>query len=69
MKIFEPDRIYDDTDEELNLIAPRGKRAQWRHRRVGPAFLKMGRRVKYSGDDLNAWIADNRIATQQSRVG
>lgn len=63
LKVFENDRIYDDTDEELDLIAPRGKRAQWRHRRVGPNFLKMGRRVKYHGADLNAWIAANRVET------
>ncbi|MHA3916390.1 MerR family transcriptional regulator [Halovulum sp. GXIMD14793] len=61
--IFEPDRIYDDTDDELDLIATRHKRAQWRHRRVGPAFMKFGRRVKYHGADLNAWVMDTRIET------
>lgn len=61
--IFEPDRIYDDTDDELDLIATRDMRAQWRHRRVGPAFLKFGRRVKYHGADLNAWVMDNRVET------
>ncbi|UWQ01049.1 MerR family transcriptional regulator [Aliiroseovarius crassostreae] len=61
--IFEPDRIYDDTDDELDLIATRDKRAQWRHRRVGPAFLKFGRRVKYHGADLNAWVMGNRVET------
>ena len=61
--IFEPDRIYDDSDDELDLIAPRDKRAQWRHRRVGPAFLKFGRRVKYHGSDLNKWVMENRVET------
>ncbi len=64
--IFEPDRIYDDTDDELDLIATRDKRAQWRHRRVGPAFLKFGRRVKYHGTDLNSWVMDNRVDTAHS---
>ncbi len=62
-EIFEEQRLYDDTDSELDLIAPRSKRAQWRHRRVGPAFLKFGRRVKYHGADLNSWIKRNRVAT------
>lgn len=61
--IFDPERIYDDADDELDLIATRDKRAQWRHRRVGPAFLKFGRRVKYHGADLNTWVMDNRVET------
>ncbi len=44
--LFERARLYDESDLELEAIAPRQKRAHWRHRRVGPAFLKFGRRVK-----------------------
>lgn len=62
-EVFEKERLYDDADTELDLIAPKAKRAQWRHRRVGPSFLKFGRRVKYHGADLNEWINRNRIAT------
>ncbi len=62
MKVFEDERIYDDTDPELDLIATRNKRAQWRHRRVGPAFVKFGRRVKYLGTDLNAFVEENRVS-------
>jgi hypothetical protein len=60
--------LYDDTDKELDVIAPRQKRAQWRHRRVGPAFLKFGRRVKYLGADLNDWVAQARVATTESHA-
>lgn len=60
---FENERIYDDLDEELDIIAPRNKRAQWRHRRTGPSFIKFGRRVKYHGSDLNAWVEANRVQT------
>ncbi|MBU1830178.1 MAG: MerR family transcriptional regulator [Alphaproteobacteria bacterium] len=63
LQVFERDRLYDDADDELDLIAPKTKRAQWRHRRVGPPFLKFGRRVKYHGADLNSWINGNRVAT------
>ena len=65
-EIFDPDRIYDDLDEELDLIATRHKRAQWRHRLVGPPYLKFGRRVKYHGADLNAWAMKNRVETGAS---
>jgi hypothetical protein len=63
LTVFESDRIYDDYDQELDLIAGRPRRAQWRHRNVGPAYLKLGRRVKYHGADLNKWIAANRVET------
>ena len=62
MQVFEDKRVYDDDDEELNMIASRPKRAQWRHRRVGPAYVKCGRRVKYLGRDLNAFFEQNRIS-------
>lgn len=63
IEVFETKRLYDDTDAELDLIAAKTKRAQWRHRRVGPSFMKFGRRVKYHGADLNNWINQNRVAT------
>ncbi len=59
--IFESDRIYDDYDLELDLIAPKKLRAQWRHRRIGPSYLKLGKRIKYCGFDLNAWLSKNRV--------
>ncbi len=65
MNFFEPNRIYDDSDIELDLIASKSKRAQWRHRRFGPSFLKFGRRVKYHGADLNAWVDEHRVVTVQ----
>ena len=62
--IFDSSRVYDDADEELDLIAPKSKRAQWRHRRGGPTFLKWGRRVKYRGVDLNAWVEHTVVETE-----
>lgn len=51
---FDPETVYVDSDKELDLIANRDKRAQWRHKRVGPSFIKMGRKVGYLGEDLIA---------------
>lgn len=64
-EIFETERIYDDGDRELDLIASKPKRAQWRHRRTGPRFIKFGRRVKYLGADLNGWIEKNTVQTNE----
>lgn len=60
---FEPIRLYDDCDPELDVLAPKTLRAQWRHRGFGPDYVKMGRRVKYSGQALNDWIAVNTVKT------
>lgn len=58
---FDPETVYVDSDQELDLIASKDKRAQWRHRRVGPSFIRMGRKIGYLGDDLNAWMNANRV--------
>lgn len=30
--------------------------AQWRHRGIGPRFIKVGRKVMYDMADLNEWL-------------
>jgi len=60
---FQPDRLYDDNDDELDIIAPKSKRAQWRHKGIGPAYLRFGRRIKYDGNDLNTWAQSVRVPT------
>lgn len=65
-EFFDPTTLYDDDDHELDVIGTKEKRAQWRHRRFGPAYIKMGKRVKYSGAALNQWIAENTIQTNSA---
>lgn len=60
-KLFENDRNYVLGDEELNIIGDRDKLAQWRHKGMGPAYYKLGRKIIYRGADLNAWAEDNRV--------
>ncbi len=52
--LFENNRNYVLGDDELNLIGDRDKLAQWRHKGMGPAFYKLGRKIIYRGTDLNA---------------
>ncbi|WP_299880179.1 MerR family transcriptional regulator [uncultured Sulfitobacter sp.] len=59
--LFEQNRNYALGDPELDLIGDRDKLAQWRHKGVGPAFYKLGRKVIYSGADLNAWADAQRV--------
>ncbi|KIT14712.1 helix-turn-helix domain-containing protein [Jannaschia aquimarina] len=59
--LFDDERIYVLGDAELELIGSREKLAQWRHRGVGPAFYKLGRKIVYRGADLNEWAEARRV--------
>ena len=59
--IFENDRLYQTTADELLAIAPCSTMAHWRSEGRGPAFIKIGPKVVYRGDDLNAWLRRNTI--------
>jgi len=59
--LFENDRNYTLDDPELRIIGTREKLAQWRHRRSGPAYYKLGRKIIYAGSDLIAWAEANKV--------
>jgi hypothetical protein len=59
--LFENNRNYVLGDCELNLIGDREKLAQWRHKGMGPAFYRLGRKIMYRGADLNAWADAQRV--------
>lgn len=65
-EFFDPTTLYDDRDAELEVIATKEKRAQWRHRRFGPPYIKAGRRVLYSGAALNEWLTENTVQTNSA---
>lgn len=59
--LFDNDRSYVLGDPELDIIGDRDKLAQWRHKGVGPAYYRLGRKIIYRGCDLNAWAESNRV--------
>ena len=59
-EIFQNNQTYILGDPALEIIGSRELLAQWRHRRVGPAWVSIGRKITYLGSDLNDWIAANR---------
>lgn len=65
--LFEHNRNYVLGDRELNLIGDRAKLAQWRHKGLGPAFYRLGRKIVYRGADLNAWAEAHRIVPAGGR--
>lgn len=60
-KLFEDTRSYLPGDPELDVIGDRQKLAQWRHKGIGPAYYKLGRKIVYRGEDLNAWADAHRV--------
>jgi len=63
--LFEQNRSYVLGDPELDLIGDRAKLAQWRHKRTGPPFYRLGRKIIYRGADLNAWAESRRVEPGQ----
>jgi hypothetical protein len=59
--LFDSKRKYVLGDPELDLIGHRDLLAQWRHKMMGPAFYRLGRKIVYCGADLNAWAASSRV--------
>ena len=59
--MFKPDRLYLTDDLELLAIWKASTLANWRYERRGPAYMKVGKRVYYRGDDLNAFLLKHRI--------
>ena len=60
-QLFDNDRNYVLGDPELTLLGTKELLAQWRHRNTGPAFFKLGRKIVYRGEDLNAWANAQRV--------
>jgi len=57
-----PDQLLRDDQVALYLNLRNSKTpAQWRLRRQGPPFVKVGRLVRYSRDSLLAWVASNQV--------
>ena len=65
--LFDNNRNYVLGDAELDLIGDREKLAQWRHKNMGPAYYKLGRKVIYRGSDLNVWAEAQKV--EPGKVG
>jgi excisionase family DNA binding protein len=52
---YQPDLLTITEAADL-LRAPVATLRYWRHLGTGPASFRLGRRVLYRRDDLNAWI-------------
>ena len=59
--MFDDDKLYPTSDPKLLALAARQTLARWRHEGRGPAFVKLGSRVAYTGRALNEWIDSQTV--------
>lgn len=59
--MFEAGKLYKPTDPALAVIGSPSALATWRHEGRGPAYVKLGARVAYRGEDLNDWIESQTV--------
>ena len=49
-------RLLTPLEVAETLKVPVGTLAQWRYRRIGPPYMRIGRHVRYRAQELEAWI-------------
>ena len=59
--MFDDKKLYLTDSPELTALAPYSTLAHWRSEGRGPAFIKLGARVAYSGEELNRWIESRTV--------
>lgn len=59
------------TEAELSELTgvPVATLIDWRYRRKGPAFVKLGARVRYRESDVDAWLAERTVHTSEMPAG
>lgn len=61
MNRLDDQKYYTPADEAMRVAGTPGSLAQMRFKGVGPAYVKLGRRVLYKGSDVNRWLDEHRI--------
>ena len=45
---------------------PEATLVHWRYKGIGPAYLKIGRHVRYRESDVNKWLEAQRVEQKAS---
>ena len=59
--MYDESKIYLANDPALRVLGPYSTLAHWRCEGRGPAFIKIGAKVGYSGRALNEWIIQRTV--------
>lgn len=55
------DELFDESGAGAYLRKAPGTLKQWRYLGEGPAYVRVGRSIRYLKADLDAFLASNRI--------
>ena len=67
--MFDPERFYATDDAALLTLGRPSTLAHWRAEGRGPAFIKAGSRVLYSGSALNEWLERQTVYPTEGPTG
>jgi len=54
-------RLLTPRDVATFVGVPEPTLAQWRYLRTGPAFIKVGKHVRYRATDVEAWLSAHTV--------
>lgn len=57
------DKLLHPPDVAGALLTPVATLAYWRHKGVGPAWFRIGKRVVYTEAAVQAWLEEQQAAT------
>jgi excisionase family DNA binding protein len=58
--------LLSPTDLAAELQVPEPTLRQWRYLGRGPAYVKVGRHVRYRRSDVEAWLEAGAVVTEAS---
>ncbi len=61
----DPDTLLDEAEAAQILKLSARTLQMWRVRNVGPAWVHVGRAIRYQRPDLLAWLAQNKCGPVQ----
>ncbi|MEO7859195.1 MAG: helix-turn-helix domain-containing protein [Nitrospirales bacterium] len=62
------DALVDETAVAQQLAVEKKTLQAWRVRGGGPAFVKVGRLVRYKPDDVENWVESRRVSNTGSKL-
>ncbi|MGE3512697.1 MAG: helix-turn-helix transcriptional regulator [Vicinamibacterales bacterium] len=65
----QPNLTLDEADASNYINYSRAALRVWRRQSRGPAFIQVGRSIRYRRGDLDDWLSAHRVETRDSRGG
>lgn len=62
--MIQPDEIIPNEQAAKELNLQPNTLTAWRHRRIGPPYVKIGRQIYYRRHDLAEWLGAQRHEPQ-----